>query len=243
MKLTKLINLSKNCIVSIVGAGGKTSLMFSIAQELRHQYKVLVTTTTKIYVPNKNQYDFITMLKNNYLNSISNASKGIYVYGNHINSEDKIIGLSSDSLEKVYKYFDCTLIEADGSKRKCIKGWRDDEPVIFYNTNKTIGVLDICSIGKKINEANVHRVNNFIHITNSKIDRFINIEHLISLVFHHKGLFKNSLGERILFINKVENIENKIIAQELAAEIIKRNNSYIDKVIIGSVKSKTYELI
>ena len=49
------------CVVSIVGAGGKTTLMFSLARLLGSKNKVLVTTTTTIYVPNPCQYDFIAI--------------------------------------------------------------------------------------------------------------------------------------------------------------------------------------
>ena len=59
MKITDILNIDKNSIVSIVGAGGKTSLMFQLAEELREKSRVLVTTTTKIYVPEKGQYDYL----------------------------------------------------------------------------------------------------------------------------------------------------------------------------------------
>ena len=47
----KQFNIKKSDVVTITGAGGKTSLMFALANELSTLGKVLVTSTTKIYVP------------------------------------------------------------------------------------------------------------------------------------------------------------------------------------------------
>ena len=48
---------NKKDIITIVGAGGKTSLMLSASSYLRKDYKVLVTTTTHIYMTDKKYYD------------------------------------------------------------------------------------------------------------------------------------------------------------------------------------------
>lgn len=209
-------------IISIVGAGGKTTLMFKTAEELRKSYKVLVTTTTKIFLPDKNQYDYIglSMDKINELNKQS--ENGIYVYGESVTSENKIIGLSPDFLESITKYFDYVIIESDGSKRKFIKGWNETEPVIINNTTLTYGVLNLKALGMEINEENVHRAHEFIKITNSKMNEKININHLVSMVYNINGLFKNSKGKRILCV-----IGDN---QELVDCIIKFNNNYIHEI-------------
>ncbi len=40
--------------ISVVGAGGKTTLIYRLAEELKEKgFRVLITTTTKMYVPEK----------------------------------------------------------------------------------------------------------------------------------------------------------------------------------------------
>jgi hypothetical protein len=56
------------------------------------------------------------------------------------------------------------------------------------------------------------------------------------LVLHKKGLFKNSRGQKILFINKVETDRNIFTSQKLIENISKVNSGYIDKIISGSLK-------
>ena len=49
MRLSDYIGLEEKDVISFVGAGGKTTMMFKLAEELGRNSKVLVTTTTKIY--------------------------------------------------------------------------------------------------------------------------------------------------------------------------------------------------
>lgn len=233
MKLKNLLNIDKGSIISIVGAGGKTTLMFSLAEELRRESKVLVTTTTKIYVPEEYQYDYIAKSKCefDYYNQLS--CKGIYVYGNGINDQDKLVGLECDLLEKQVPHFDYALIEADGSRKKPIKGWGDHEPVIISKTNSTLGVFSIENIGRQVNENNVHRLKQFMNITNTCKGDIINIGHITNLVFHSEGLFKNAVGQKILFINKVKTESDIVLTRKLIDNIRKNNNGYLDGIIFG----------
>ena len=241
MKLKDLLDLNRDDVVSIVGAGGKTTFMYSLAEELRNESKVLVTTTTKIYMPKKKYYDFAVMGEESF--DKFNDSNGIYLCGKCINDENKVIGLNEKTIVNKLSYFDYILIEADGSKRKPIKGWNDNEPVVINSTKKTVGVMDIEVIGKEINNNNIHRLEKFINITKTKDNELINIENLISLIYHKKGLFKDSKGQRILFINKVEGLEKRYLACKLIEGIMEKGKGYIDKVISGSLKNKEYELI
>lgn len=241
MKLKGLLDLNRGDIVSIVGAGGKTTFMYSLAEELRYESKVLLTTTTKIYMPEKKYYDFDLIGEGN-LNKFS-SQNGIYLYGKCVNMENKVIGLKENNIESKLFYFDYVLIEADGSKEKAIKGWNDNEPVVINKTKKTIGIIDIEVIGKEVNDKNVHRVEKFINIANTEKYEAINIENLVSLIYHTKGLFKDSKGEKILFINKVEGLEKIELTNKLVKCILRKNTSYIDKIIVGSLKNKEYELI
>ncbi len=50
--LSSLIRLPAKPLISIVGAGGKTTTMYTLAAELAAQGKrVVTTTTTNIYIP------------------------------------------------------------------------------------------------------------------------------------------------------------------------------------------------
>lgn len=215
-------------------------MMFKLAEELRGGNKILVTTTTKIYIPSLDKYDFICTDKNAFLKYSSMTENGIYVLGLGVNDENKILGLSLKDLDELAPYFDYILIEADGAKEKHLKAWNKFEPVIYGKTTKTIGIIDIHSLGMLINEDNIHRSKIFCEITGAKTGDTVNLKHLTELIFNPKGLFKGAQGERILFINKVENPNDLTLAKLLAEEINLNPKKLIDRVIIGSLKMNTY---
>jgi len=244
MSLIDTFKIKSKDIITIIGAGGKTSLMFSASSLLRDKYKVLVTTTTHIYIPDKNTYDEILMLNDftnkKYHSILENNKNGVYVVGNHIVNNCKIKGLTFEMLDKIIPYFGIVIIEGDGSKEKSLKGWNDLEPVIYPKTTKIIGILDITSIGLDINEENIHRVDRFLDIINDYSANKVTIEHLEKLILNENGLFKIYKGENILFINKVESTIDEINALDLIKNIKCKNNSNISNYIYGSIYKNEY---
>jgi probable selenium-dependent hydroxylase accessory protein YqeC len=240
MKLNNYIGLEKKDVICFVGAGGKTTMMFKLAEELRSSSKVLVTTTTKIYLPPKDKYDFICTDSEMLHKYIDVKENGIYVLGSGVNQEDKVLGLNEKQLDELAPHFDYILIEADGSKKKQLKGWNEFEPVVYSKTTKTVGIIDIQSIGMLINEDKVHRSKIFCEITGAQQGDTVNLEHLIKLIMHPQGLFKGAQVEKILYINKVEEPEQLVLAKLLACEINLRNDNIVNRVIIGSLKTNTY---
>lgn len=244
MNLVDAFDIKNKDVITIVGAGGKTSLMFSASSLLRKEYKVLVTTTTNIYVPSEKLYDKIIMLgeikDEDYKKLIEKSNNGVYVIGNKIvnketSNRSKIKGLSVEVLDKITPYFDIVIIEGDGSKEKPLKGWKDFEPVVYNKTTKTIGVVDIKTIRLNINEDNIHRLDEFLKVINDEESQKVKVKHLKNLILNKSGLFKFSEGEKILFINKAENIGDIKNAVLLTNKIKDENSSYINKFIYGSI--------
>ncbi len=240
MKLSNYIELEKKDIISFVGAGGKTTMMFKLAEELAVNNKVLVTTTTKIYIPLKDKYDFICTNKKRLTKYIDMNKNGIYILGLGINKENKILGLSNKELDKLSPHFDYILIEADGSKEKQLKGWNEFEPVIYKKTTKTVGVIDIQALGMGINEDKVHRSKIFCKITGAQEGDIVKLEHLLKLITHPLGLFKGAQGEKILYINKVEEPTHLTLAEQLVKEINSKNKKLLNSAFIGSLKNDIF---
>lgn len=249
MNLIDAFNIKSKDIITIVGAGGKTSLMFSASSLLRKNYKVLVTTTTNIYVPDANtlkDHGFCLIHNKEYLEDIINSEKnGVYIVGSEIinnSKKPKLKGLSFEQLDKIAPFFDIVIIEGDGSKEKPLKGWRDDEPVVYNKTTKIIGVVDIKSLGLNINDDNIHRLDKFLNIINDNSSLTVNLNHLKDIILNKKGLFKVSKGKRILFINKVESINDKKNATLLINKLKKENESYMEKIIYGSIMKNEFSI-
>lgn len=234
--LIKIFNINGNKeLISFVGAGGKTTTMFSIAQELKNnRKKVLISTTTAIYNP-KGNYDYYFLKEINDEFSPQNGS--ITILGETV-VEGKLRGISSDKIDKINEtnIFDFILVEADGAKKKSIKAPRELEPIVPNTTTKTIGVIGLDSVGKIINDENVHRVDLFIEITGKEINHKIDEEDIIKLVLHHNGLFKDSKGEKILLLNKCD--RHKIdTAYNIRKKLLDKG---FKNIVIANIKTKEF---
>lgn len=137
----------KGHIISIVGAGGKTTLMYRLAECFANQgIRVLVTTTTHIYQPERSRF-----AKN--LEDLERLwGQGMYgVMGNPCDG-GKLESLSEEELKEYAKRADVVLIEADGAKGMPCKVPAAHEPVIWEPSDIVIGVMGMSALGKPLKE-------------------------------------------------------------------------------------------
>ncbi len=213
--------IKKGDIISITGAGGKTSLMFYLGKKLVG--KKVITTTTKIFKPESHEI----ILNESFSFTDSNQT---IVTANEL-KDNKLVGINKYCFDSDYDYI---LIEADGSKTLSLKGYSSNEPVICSNNTKTIGVIDITTIGLNASYDNIFRIDELKKITN--LQDTINLENLSDLVINKNGIFKNSNNIKVLFITKCESTKDTENAKKLA-DIVKDN---VDYIFIGSVKEEKF---
>ncbi len=231
---TESLGLTGKVVVSIVGAGGKTSLMYHLAREGRARgKKVLVTTSTKIFIPQKEQYDGLDLGGTLFQHKNIDAA-GIYVGGisdQRSGASGKMRGVDNTLLCKRLDSYDMILIEADGSARKPLKGWNAGEPVVPDCSSHTLGVVDIQVIGKTATAALVHRFDIFTTLTGCSAGTTVNRVHLRKIIGSGDGLFRKYQGEKILYLNKVETEVDRDNAGWLKSEFPQL------KIVCGSVKN------
>lgn len=162
-------------IISIIGSGGKTSVMLEIANKLKKNgNKVALTTTTKIY-RNMN-HECIDAVCDNI--SEKNTKKifmcnNVVVFGEKYN--EKLIKPSDIFFEYVLKYCDYLIIESDGSKQKPLKITNKNEPVVLENSDEIIAVFGLSAIGQ--NSIKVcHR---------STVDTVVDIDYFCDIIQHN----------------------------------------------------------
>jgi len=225
MTLGKALKLNKNqSVISICGGGGKTSTLFSLAEELK-DFKVLITTTTKIMKPQSSEL-FDLIIEESSLEFIkrinSEKTKNIVLCGSSTSSDShKLKGCSPAFVDDVKDFFDYVIIESDGSAGRPIKAPALHEPVICNSTNIYIGVIGLDCLGQKADTENVHRPELFSLIRGKNESDLITENDLIKLINHPLGLFKNIPEgcRRIVLLNKADLVSDetgKRIAKTLA---------------------------
>lgn len=167
--LARAIALDRGGVVSLIGAGGKTSLMFKLAQELAAAGgSVLTTTTTKIFHPDEGQspHTIVEASWDRLLNELSAAVKTMphFSAGTEIDpNSGKLIGLPHEFVDRIWQsgLFDVIIVEADGSKQMPTKATAAHEPVIPLSTSHLVHVTGLDAIGQPAESA-VHRPEIFL---------------------------------------------------------------------------------
>lgn len=137
-------------VLSFVGAGGKTSLMFAMAEEAAKKgFRVIVTTSTKIFKPMNYPMALVERAKDVEPCSLRQP---ILIVG-RLFSEEKLISLPEDEIGKLRDYSDILLIEADGARRLPLKLPGEKEPVLIEETDMVIGCAGLDSIGQRFCDA------------------------------------------------------------------------------------------
>lgn len=163
-RLCELIDLPARPLISIVGAGGKTTTMYSLASELAQRGKhVITTTTTQIFYPEPGETETLILAEETsiLLKKIDAAwqqHKHITVTGVPIRA-DKLGGLQP---EQTYELLlksgaDAVIVEADGARHLMIKAPADHEPVVPLQTNVALLLMSAGAINQPLSAKIAHR--------------------------------------------------------------------------------------
>ena len=162
-------------IISVVGAGGKTTLIKKLAAQYRREGKtVLVTTTTHMLIEED------TLLTDDAETIIGVLREQGYAMAG-IPAGQKIKALSKETFDILYAFADVILVEADGSKCLPLKYPNATEPVIPENTDEIIVVCGLNAIGQKAKDV-CHRIELVTKCLGIDGDTVITPEHVQQLV-------------------------------------------------------------
>jgi probable selenium-dependent hydroxylase accessory protein YqeC len=147
------ITFRKGMIISIVGGGGKTSVMYQLARELFAQGKgVIMTTTTHIKKPDEFPVLYAKDRPECRVDFFIKMQMTPVVIGHQSSNEGKLSGLSKDEVRRLQPYADVILVEADGAKHLPLKVPAKHEPVIVSDSVAVIAVVGLDCINKAIKE-------------------------------------------------------------------------------------------
>lgn len=208
------ININEKNIISFVGGGGKTTSIYTLANELSSLgKKVLVTTTTHMHMPK----DYINFKGD--INEIKERFKNTNLITVGIKDRnEKISSVGEDIAIALIELCDFLLIEADGAKMLPLKAPANHEPVILSNTTMIIGVAGIDSLGKSIKEI-CHRPEYVCNILIKKYEDKINEKDIANLLSNENGqkklIDRCDNAEYRAIINKVDNEELLCSAEKI----------------------------
>lgn len=228
-------------VISVVGAGGKTSLILTLADEyVSSGNNVIITTTTHMQLPAQGIVSLSDLrklqekMRSNTGNEASSPVSPIWLGSRPdereqawSSGEEKIAAPTEEVWQTAMAMRVPVLIEADGSKRHPCKAPAEHEPVIRSETTGVIGVLGMDSIGKEIRTV-CHRPEFVADLLHTDQQHLLTWMDLIEIAVSNQGLHKSvtdRMDYQILFVFRSEDKEEIIqncLMRQMIQELYKR---------------------
>lgn len=205
-------------VISLVGAGGKTTTMEALADYLSKQgHQVLMTTTTHIRRPSLSEDQLIEEENLSLIMKKRERHKLIALGLPLLDHEHKWQAPSMDFLEKLPELFDYILCEGDGSKCQPLKIPRKKEPVLFPKTDTVLGLMGLSSLHQPVESSLFGYKEASDELKEELLSEgsFLNTRHLYKIASAPYGLHKNVTTENYhILLNQAD-----LISEEDRSEI------------------------
>jgi len=220
MQLAQALRIRPKEVVSLVGAGGKTTIMLKLAGELvARGQRVLITTTTHlyawqaaqsgahlIYVPGQPLQAFTDRLAE----QLDRHSQCV-VSGPLEPDTGKVSGVPAEVIADLAgsPNVDVVLVEADGARGRSLKAPAGHEPVVPACTTLLVPVVGIDVLGRPLTGEYVHRPERVAQLAGVEPGTPITTQIAAAVLTHPQGGCKGwQPGMRLVpFINKVERVQ------------------------------------
>jgi probable selenium-dependent hydroxylase accessory protein YqeC len=237
------LQLSKGGVISLVGAGGKTSLMFRLARELsRPGAAVLSTTTTKIYTPHRKQSSVVIISES--ARDLAIEAGKILGRRSHISAgsrlipfQNKLKGFPPETIDAIWQsgVFRWIVVEADGAAGKTLKAPAGHEPVIPQCTKWVIGIVSLEAVGKPLTEKWAFRPQLVSKITGLAQGATITESAIAEVFTNVNGIMKGfpAQAKRFAFLNQAESQVRLKAGRRIAEMICSHKAAGFTGVLIG----------
>lgn len=155
--LSSVLTVVKGDVISIVGAGGKTTTMYRLCHELVVQgLRVVSTTTTAFQPPTARQSPLLLLAED--VSDLASAVQEALAVHRHVSvasrarRADKVEGVDFSVVSVLRELADVVVIEADGARHARIKAPADHEPVVPESTTLFLTVAGLHALGHPLRE-------------------------------------------------------------------------------------------
>lgn len=202
---------SHTTLISLCGAGGKTSTLFWLADYFHQQgKKVLITTTTRMFLPSPSHYreliieaDLVRQLTR--CQQLPDGPALVALFSHIEQASGKVAGPTPQQLDliKGQQRFDIILVEADGAHHKLLKVPALHEPCIPGSSDWVIALVGGAMVGAKADPAQIHRWAELQALCGIAPGEPLDWPLFDRLLSHPDGVFKGTpaRARRIWFIN------------------------------------------
>ncbi|PVZ87981.1 putative selenium-dependent hydroxylase accessory protein YqeC [Serratia sp. S1B] len=222
-------------LISLIGAGGKTSSLHWLARAFYQQGKrVLFTTTTKMYRPATTNYHHLLL---GTPPTVSREPAITAWFCQYQPQDNKVTGPSAEWLDEIKQreLFDVILVEADGSKGLPLKAPARHEPCIPASSDCVIALTGGQVINQPANPQQIQRWEIFSALTGVGAGEQLDPPVFGRLIAHPEGMFKGAPSDarRIWLINQFYHYDNQ---PDPAWQALLQNTPSLSAIWFGAVQ-------
>ena len=246
MSLAEALALGPRSVVSLVGAGGKTSLMFALARELAASGGLVVTTTTtKILEPTPSQSDLLFIAEDDialmeFVAGAARRHRRLVTLATARHATGKLTGVAPALVDRLAELPEVSyvIVEADGAAGRPIKAPNATEPVIPASTTLTVAIAGVDALGVPLGEEQVFRAAIAAELLGLPMGSSLEAEAIAALILHPAGLAKGTpaTARLVVYLNKVDVEGGLARGRAIAAALFQRGDARLERVVLGRAR-------
>lgn len=212
--------LSASGLVSVVGAGGKKSTMYALAERLD---RAVVTATVRI--PIFDAHVAAVRVTADPAGAVARASAAEWPLGlvPEREREDRYRGYEPATVEAIAAtaYPQAVLVKADGARMRLLKAPAENEPRIPPATDTVLPVASAHVVGEPLTEEHVHRVERVSAITGRAVGDPLTAADVGSVLGSERGGLKGvpAAATVVPVVNMVDDDALETVGREIAAAV------------------------
>ena len=231
MRLTDALRIEPGMVVAFIGAGGKSSAMAKLREELEGRTPVVLTTTTRLGKEQVNLASQHLLIKDDLrdedLEKVIGGPSSALLTGSLTEDGEKWTGIHLDTLHQLIPRFRelgiVLLIEADGARRRSLKVPAGHEPVLPQDVDLVVPLVGLDVLGTSLKEGLVHRPEGVATWLGIDQDANILTEHIHRLFSDYSGALMSVPDDSTirLILNKADSETVLEQGREIARSLIR----------------------
>ncbi|MDQ6780619.1 MAG: selenium cofactor biosynthesis protein YqeC [Candidatus Eremiobacteraeota bacterium] len=193
--------------IALVGGGGKTTTLWSLARELARERLTIASATTKAGAP-PNDVWLVLWHEGMPPDALRAAvgETGLIALGER-SRPDRLQQVDTSALDFLFEQCGAQIVnEADGARMKPFKAPAGHEPVLGQTTTLAVIVVGQDAIGAPLDAEHLHRPELFAHVSGIARGETVQAQHVTAIIAHYITRVKAQApsAECAVLINKAD---------------------------------------
>ncbi len=245
-QLSAFLNIKPGQCVSIMGAGGKSTLMNRLADEsIVLGRTVVLTSTTNYHRPKSLQSEQILLTRDmqNWPENLAELARrwNRLLVLHYDLGDDMVKGIDVAAVQKIHEQVPhaVVIVKTDGARKRWFKAPNQSEPVVPPWSQLCITVVNVKILGQPLASDLVHRPERVADITELKLGDPLT-PRVVGAVLTHPQTYTPKIppgARRVVYISHVESQNDLAQAEAIATHL---DRTAVDLVLAGDTPVGTF---